>query len=95
MAAKKPNYILIAGEMFTTVPQLLHDPHSRRTGLFTNYFRMNASLFNNLVEGEVETKTSKKAVTDIREPISGRERLGVTLRYYATGHSFNELYNQF
>ena len=79
--------------MFTTVPRLLHDPHSRRTGQFTNYFRMNASLFNNLVEKL--TPKLQKAVTHMREPISVRERLGVTLRYYATGHSFNELYYQF
>ena len=93
MAAKKQNYILIAGEMFTTVPRLLHDAHSRRTGQFTNYFQMNASLFNNLVE-KLKPKR-RKAVTHMREPIAVREILSVTLRYYTTGHSFNKLCYQF
>lgn len=56
---------------------------------FRNYLRMDDNTFKLLVE-LVRPKISKQT-TIMRDPVSVEERLSVTLRYLATGSSYEDL----
>lgn len=56
---------------------------------FNNYFRMNFDNYNTLLSMVAPLIT--KANTNMRESISANERLAVTLRYLATGRTFEDL----
>lgn len=56
---------------------------------FNNYFRMNIDIYNQLL-CMVAPFIAKKN-TNMRESISANERLAVTLRYLATGRTFEDL----
>ncbi|KAK9738518.1 hypothetical protein QE152_g9795 [Popillia japonica] len=63
---------------------LVEDPSS-----YTNFLRLNSDLFKTLLS-LVEADISRQD-TCMRESISARSRLQVTLRYLATGESFRSL----
>lgn len=81
-----------AGSMVSTVPRLLSDG-KRAPGTSENYFRMDPELFN-LLLGLV-TPYIEKQQTQLRALISVESRLGATLRFLATGHTYSELHYQF
>lgn len=56
---------------------------------FNNYFRMNIDIYNQLLCMVAPFITKKN--TNMRESISANERLAVTLRYLATGRTFEDL----
>lgn len=56
---------------------------------FQNYFRMNVHIYNKLLS-MVEPLITKMD-TNMRESISPNERLALTLRYLATGRTFEDL----
>jgi hypothetical protein len=56
---------------------------------FQNYLRMDSELFQNLLR-VVRPRIEKKN-TVMREAVSAEERLSVTLRYLATGNSYEDL----
>ena len=78
--------------MVSTVPRLLSDG-KRAPGISENYFRMDPELFN-LLLGLV-TPYIEKQQTQLRALISVESRLGATLRFLATGHTYSELHYQF
>ena len=78
--------------MSKTVPRLIGNGN-RRPGSFHHYFRMDRELFD-LLESLV-TPYIQKQVTRLRRPIPVSTRLGVTLRFLATGHSYSELHYEF
>lgn len=78
--------------MVATVPRLLHDG-TRRVGTFAHYFRMPEHMFDELVL-KLEPHI-KKEDTNMREAIDVKTRLGVTLRYLATGCSMSNLHYEF
>lgn len=53
---------------------------------FKNYFRMDESTFNKLLQ--MVEPFLKRQDRNMRESISVRERLALTLRYLATGRNF-------
>ena len=83
------------GSFYTTVPKLLPDDNdstlpNNRVGTFRNYFRLSIAEFELVLDrvGPLIQKVS----TNLREPISPKERLMVTLRYLATGSSLTQLH---
>ncbi|ESO93725.1 hypothetical protein LOTGIDRAFT_100028, partial [Lottia gigantea] len=56
---------------------------------FKNFLRMDANSFDELLD--MITPLIEKQKTNMRDPISPNERLSVTLRYLATGNSFQDL----
>jgi len=56
---------------------------------FINYFRMDIDNYNKLLSMVAPLIT--KMNTNMRESISANERLAVTLRYLATGRTFEDL----
>lgn len=56
---------------------------------YKNYFRMNESSFNKLLD-MVSPLLSRES-TNMRHCLPVKERLGVTLRYLATGRSFEDM----
>lgn len=56
------------------------------TNDFRNFMRMNEECFTELVEPFIKNKN-----TILRESVSAEERLIVTLRYLATGRSYEDL----
>lgn len=56
---------------------------------FKNYLRMNEDFFNEILQ-HIETDL-KKCDTMLRAAISPKEKLAVTLRFLATGESFQSL----
>jgi len=56
---------------------------------YQNYFRMNIDIYNKLLS-MVEPLIIKKD-TNMRESIPPNQRLALTLRYLATGRSFEDL----
>lgn len=86
-------FSLFLGAMSTTVPRLLHDESSRRVGTFTHYFRMPQNLFNDLVT-KLRPHIAKED-TNMRAAVDVETRLGVTLRYLATGSSMSNLHYEF
>lgn len=78
--------------MSTTVPRLLHDG-TRRVGTFVHYFRMPEELFDKLVTNL--EPLIRKEDTNMRAAVDVKTRLGVTLRYLATGASMSNLHYEF
>lgn len=72
-----------------TVVNLLQELKVHEPNDFKNYLRMNDMLFNNLL-GIIKSKIEKKN-TVMRDAVSAEERLIVTLRYLATGNSYEDL----
>ncbi|KAF4115421.1 hypothetical protein G5714_002910 [Onychostoma macrolepis] len=60
---------------------------------FENLFRMDVEDFNHLLE--LMTPYITKQSTQLRQPISARDRLSIALRYLATGESFSSLSFQY
>uniref|UniRef100_A0A672K966 DDE Tnp4 domain-containing protein n=1 Tax=Sinocyclocheilus grahami TaxID=75366 RepID=A0A672K966_SINGR len=60
---------------------------------FRQFFHMYVEHFNHLLELVAPFIT--KQSTQLRQPISGRDRLSITLRYLATGESFSSLSFQY
>nr|XP_018906464.1 PREDICTED: uncharacterized protein LOC109036594 isoform X2 [Bemisia tabaci] len=56
---------------------------------YTNFLRMNDATFNKLLR-MIEHRITKQN-TNMRESISARKRLQITLRYLASGDSFTSL----
>lgn len=83
------------GAMATTVPLLRFNcsPYDRKLGRFTNYFRLDIELFCEL-EQLVSPLISKQH-TNMRQAISAKDRLALTIRYLASGHSMNDLHYDF
>lgn len=56
---------------------------------YENYFRMPDACFDNLLE--LVTPFLSKQDTVMRKSISPREKLALTLRYFATGRNFMDM----
>lgn len=56
---------------------------------FRNYLRMDITTFNTLLE--MISPAIEKKNTHLRESISARDRLTITLRFLATGESYQSL----
>lgn len=84
---------IVLGAMITTVPRLLHDDGSRKVGTFTHFFRMPQELFHQLAI--MLEPYIKKEDTAMRAAVDVKTRLGVTLRYLATGSSMSNLHYDF
>lgn len=57
--------------------------------LYENFLRMDSATFEELLE--LVSPLIQKQETNMRKPISPRERLAVTLRFLASGDSFHSL----
>lgn len=57
--------------------------------LYENFLRMDSETFDELLE--MVSPLIQKQETNMRKPISPRERLAVTLRFLASGDSFHSL----
>lgn len=68
---------------------LLKELRTSEPSDFKNYLRMDSNSFNLLLE-LVRAKITKQD-TILREAISAEERLTITLRYLATGNSYEDL----
>lgn len=66
---------------------------SRIRGTFTNYFRLDENLFQELLTKV--TPLIQKENTQMRKAVTPAQRLAVTLRYLATGCSYTELHYNF
>ena len=73
--------------------QLVQELATEDDVAFRRYFRMNREQFEYLLHRIENTITRKDTV--MRDAISARERLCITLRYLATGETFSSLESQF
>lgn len=68
---------------------LLREISASNADDYKNYYRMDENLFNMLIS--MLTPHLSRMNTVMRDPITVRERLAVTLRFLATGRNFEDL----
>ena len=72
-----------------TILNLLQEIRTSEPNDFRNYLRMDETLFKRLLG--IVTPRIERQNTVMRESVSAEERLIVTLRYLATGNTYEDL----
>lgn len=82
------NWLLERGQSFGN-ERLLHELRYNEPQDFKNFLRMDGDAFDEILE--LVSPWIKKKRTNMRDPISPSQRLSITLRYLATGNTFEDL----